>query len=191
MVQSISFLFTFLIAGILQAQAQTPDEQSRLFWEEGIQLKWDDFQAKPQKNGEVAALSSIAIPYGIQLNNDGELHLSLRVCFEKNNSWSKKVYQDERLLSHEQLHFDIAELHRRKLVKRLKDITLQGNDISGSVEEIIQKYWSTEYRKMQDRYDEETNFSKNVDAQVKWEKKIKRLLKKSRRYKTVEFVLQL
>ncbi|MEX2380514.1 MAG: hypothetical protein WD530_07205 [Vicingaceae bacterium] len=187
----ITFLVTFIFGSLLYAQTPNRETSDRIYWDEHKKLNWEDFQGKPQKNQAAAALSSIAIPYGFEANSKGVIKVKLRVCFEKNISWSKKEMHNDRLLAHERLHFDIAELHRRKIVKALKEAKLGKSNYKEKLENIVIEHWKKEYRLMQDRYDRETDFSKAVNKQEEWGRMVKRLLEKHAQYKEENFIIRL
>lgn len=177
------------MGSLLHAQTSSQEESNRIYWHEDLRINWGDFQGPPQESKTTAALSSIAIPYSFEARRSGELKVRLRVCFEKDKSWSKKEKQHDLLLAHEQLHFDIAELHRRKLVKALKESNLNESNYKERVEDIVFEYWNGKYRQMQDYYDKETDFSKNEGKQEEWRRKVNRLLKRYDRYKEEEFLV--
>lgn len=171
------------------AQELDQEESNRIYWKENLSLNWGDFQGEPERNSNTAASSSIAIPYGFKTNNKGEVKVNLRVYFEKDKSWSKKQKQSNRLLAHEQLHFDIAELNRRKLVKALKEAKLNEENFKEKLENIVLEHWNGMYREMQDQYDRETDFSKNAAKQEEWRLKINHLLNRYSRYSDEAFLL--
>jgi hypothetical protein len=185
----IAFLYFFLSGTLVFAQKLDKKESNRIYWKESLDLNWSDFQGEPEKNRSTAASSSIAIPYGFKANSKGEVKGQLRVYFEKDKSWSKEQKQSNRLLAHEQLHFDIAELNRRKLVKALKEAKLDETNFKEKLENIVLEHWNGIYREMQDQYDRETDFSKNAAKQEEWRIKINRLLNRYSRYSEEEFLV--
>jgi hypothetical protein len=142
----------------------------RIYWSEWYQLEWEDFYAEPLENEKVAALSSIGLPYSYSTDGEGSIIIKINVCFIKNESWSKVERQNNVLLQHEQLHFDIAELHRRKIVKRLLELEFTKEIYRELLDQAIEQLWSNAYRSMQDKYDEETNFSRIFKEQINWNK---------------------
>ncbi len=149
--------------------AQEIEDSDRIFWEENYNLKWSDFQSEEAPDGTgVAAESSIALPYRYRSDGEGTLDVFLNVCFVKSQSWSNKEKQNEVLLQHEKLHFDIAELHRRMIVKKLLETKFEKQTYKEQLESIINEIWIKKYPAMQDKYDEETSFSRIIREQVNW-----------------------
>ena len=90
--------------------------------------------------------------------------------------------KNDYILSHEQGHFDIAEIHARLLNKQLKVYSV--NDISKVSKEVNKIYEKTmdQLREMQNVYDSETNFSIKTAKQQEWLKKISEELKELEPY---------
>jgi len=89
-------------------------------------------------------------------------------------SWVKRGQMSDHLLMHEQLHFDISELHARIMRKRLEEYKAGEN-----IRRDLNKMYKLVERmriNMQERYDEETEHSKNKMAQEKWKSKIETLM---------------
>jgi len=73
-----------------------------------------------------------------------------------------------RLLSHEQLHFDICELYGRKFYKAVLELKEEGNFNEYSVEQLYAEM-ETEFDEYQDLYDDETDHSTNGEMQRYWD----------------------
>jgi predicted secreted Zn-dependent protease len=98
----------------------------------------------------------------------------VKCVFKTKDSWSKNK-QSESLLAHEQMHFDLTEVHARLLRQKLaRTPGLCGSD-KARFGKIVDGYfagWKTE----QDQYDQESNHGLNQQQQRKWEEKIARRL---------------
>ena len=84
-------------------------------------------------------------------------------------------------LAHEQLHFDITELHVRKFRKQISALKISqhlGNDLN-RLHQSINKELTT----MQNQYDKESNNSINKDVQAKWSLYVAKELKKYEVYR--------
>jgi len=183
---------TLILAALLSNfQLLLAQENNRIFWTDSVQLSWADFQAEAKEGQTIAALSSIAIPFSFETDGEGEISIQIQVCFVKDESWVKKAEQTPLLLKHEQIHFDIAELHRRKIVKALKEANFTKSNYKEKLENIVGEHWNKIYRNSQDQYDQETNFSQYIKAQLEWSKKLKRLLKEYKDYREENFTVSL
>lgn len=176
------------------AFSQIPNDTediNRIYWNDWYRLEWSDFMAEPQDRATVAALSSIGLPYRYTTDGEGELNLSINVCFIKNESWSKEDQRNNLLLQHEQIHFDIAELHRRKIVKAVLDANFTKSNYKETLAEIIDRVWKKDYKEMQNKYDKETNYSKVIKEQINWNKFVNQHLRNYEDYTFTEIKVSL
>lgn len=155
-------------------------------WDESYKLTWEDFKGKPNKmDGAVAVTSSgITFSYSTRRSNKKVVSFSTEVYahFYPEQSWYKPERANVHILGHEQLHFDITELHARKFRKRIK-LLKASNDVVKELN-ILHKTTNEDLAALQDKYDAETDFSRNYEAQVKWQIYIAKELKKLDAYKT-------
>jgi hypothetical protein len=133
-------------------------------WSPTRKLNWLDFQASPPKNATNAALTSSSILMKFRSNGE-ELIYQISCNFEPVNSWGR--VKNDLILSHEQGHFDIAEIHARKLNQALKAYHLKFNTLSKDVNAIYQSVMG-DLKQMQDLYDEQTDHSRNTTQQKSW-----------------------
>tara|TARA_B100001109_G_scaffold255898_1_gene262762 strand:+ start:21025 stop:21627 length:603 start_codon:yes stop_codon:yes gene_type:complete len=195
MLKTTLLTFTLLVASLIQAQTQDSLEVikslNRIYWNDWYRLEWNDFQAEAEEDKSIAALSSIALPYSLSSDGEGTLVVTINVCFVKDESWSIEEEQNNVLLQHEQLHFDIAELHRRKVVKALLKANMTKDNYKETVENIMARVWKKQYREMQNQYDIETNYSQVFKAQIQWNKFIEQELRNYEEYTFTEVNLSL
>jgi len=155
-----------------------------IHWCKDKKLSWSDFQGKPDGH-QHHALTAYEIEFNISIKGD-KSEFEVTCYFPKNKSWVKPGKANYKLLKHEQLHFDIAEIHARKLRKELQQtkITLQNLEIKS--DEIYQRNWK-KLNQMQIAYDRDTDHS-NVEAkQKKWEDRIASLLTELEPFKDETF----
>lgn len=172
------YFILFLLGAFSFASTQA---QEKIFWKEDG-LSWKDFKASPNESSSFHANTNAGISYSWGLKNDNgiiELNYEVFSFFNPNGSWVKPGSENNYLLQHEQLHFDITELHARKLRKKLSEIrtTQLGKDPKA----VLNKYYKDiekERALMQQKYDGETNHSLNKDAEAKWQEYVKRELGK-------------
>lgn len=184
-------LFSFLIISFAAFAQEEDDKHDHIYWNKTFTLEWDDFQGVPPESKTSAALSNIAIPYGFETYSDGRVTININACFIKSKSWVIPQFKNNLLLQHEQLHFDIAELIRRKIVKALIDADITVDNAEAVMKSIMKHYWAGEYKKMQEQYDAESNFSRFIGKQIEWNKKIAVELEKFEDYRYTELTLGL
>jgi hypothetical protein len=167
-------IFLHLILTIFPALLFSLPENTFIDWKADYKLMWDDFKAPPDKNSPNAAETSTAIKFDFSYDGSN-LKYHITCQFDKNKSWGR--VKIDYILSHEQGHFDIAEIFARKLNKSLKEYTV-GN-VGNLNKEVNKIYDNTMHQlhNMQVAYDTETNFSINKARQEEWLKKISSELK--------------
>ncbi len=169
----IVLLPPFLILGNLFAQ-----EQESLKWTSERKLGWVNFKGKPEERQSVAALTASGISYqfSTKMQEEGEMRIDFKVesYFYPNKSWVQPALADSTILGHEQLHFDISEVFARKMGKRL-EVAHFSENVRNEVKAIYASIIK-ELNAFQNRYDNETNFSRNKEQQLFWERKIKMIL---------------
>lgn len=169
--------FTFLLAA---ASAFAQAEEEIIPWSAERKLQWSDFKGRYLKTEWAAATTASSISYQFStFEKDGQVYVDFKVgCeFYPNKSWYRPELCDSLILSHEQLHFDIAELHARKLRKRLAETQFTKN-IKAEVKEIYKSIIKELYI-FQNKYDRETNFSRDLKNQLFWNRMIADALTKN------------
>jgi Bacterial protein of unknown function (DUF922) len=170
-------IFHLLIAAILSGK---PEGQpgSLIEWKAERKLVWSDFKAAPDPGMRAAALSGTSIQVDFEFS-DLSMNYHIRCAFDQNHSWGR--VRNGYILSHEQLHFDIAELYARKLNKALGAYKGRGKKAEKEVNSTYQEIMRS-YRHAQEQYDRETDFSINRGQQSNWSAKIKMELNEWRNY---------
>jgi hypothetical protein len=153
-------------------------DNDTLSWSDARKLTWEDFKARPDNNSTNAALTSSGIEFKYGYNN-GKFSYTIDCMFEKKKSWGK--VRTDYILAHEQGHFDISEIHARKLNKALQsysfNIVTAAKDISAVYDKLMK-----DQTDMQNFYDDETNYSRNKERQSAWLEKIKKELENLKEY---------
>jgi len=103
-----------------------------------------------------------------------EVDFTVRTYFYPQKSWYKPEICNAVILSHEQLHFDIAEMFARKMRQQLAATRFTSN-IKAEVREIYEQI-NRELADFQRQYDRETDFSRYVAQQEAWNDAIKEAL---------------
>jgi hypothetical protein len=129
-------------------------------------LQWVDF--KPSgKRGNIAALSNTGIVYETTIFKNN-IDIEISCIFDVNVSFVVSGNMNDRILSHEQKHFDITYIYSIKFRDRLRnESSLDEKKISDIYNQIIK-----EWNECQDRYDLETNHSNSQENQDLWNNKL-------------------
>ena len=134
-------------------------------WNGKTKLHWGNFKATPEQNTDAVAITASGITYGFRsktYSNSSKIEYTTSVLaqFYPEKSWYLKERVNDTVLGHEQLHFDITELHARKFRKRIKEVKLTKNikeEISKIYDEINQSL-----QQMQNAYDNGSDYSRAV-----------------------------
>ncbi len=155
----------------------TVQSQEAVRWTSDFRLNWEDFKGTVPESSAAAATTSSGISYDFSTYYEGnQLKIDVRVFtyFYPSRSWYKPKISNEVTLAHEQLHFDITELYARKMRKQLAN-----TQFSENVKEEVRKIYSANLRQLNDfqnKYDAETNYSRNLPVQNRWFTEIEKAL---------------
>jgi hypothetical protein len=172
MKQFYSYLLLFLLAGnsaLLFAQSK---EEELLDWSASRKLTWADYQSKPNPDSDAAASTTTYLGISYQISSRS-FSYKIESRFSKTRSWG--LHKTEYILSHEQGHFDIAEIFARKLHKKMSEYRFNNKTYQKDLNKIYEEV-TNEKTEMQNNYDRETNHSIRTKVQAEWLKKIALLL---------------
>ena len=110
------------------------------------------------------------------LFNEVKVDAKIQAYFYPDESWYKPEQCNENTLQHEQLHFDITELFARKMRIQVEQATFS-NNVKAEINDIYLEVLA-DLEKLQERYDWETDFSRNLANQEKWNNRIADALKR-------------
>ena len=146
--------------------------EDMLNWSASKKLTWSDYKASPNPYSDAAASTTtyLTISYNI---SSTDFSYKIESRFSKTRSWG--LHKTPYILSHEQGHFDIAEIFARKLHKKMTEYRFDKKGYEKDLKKIYQDILD-EKREMQDDYDKETNHSINKEKQEEWLNKIAKLL---------------
>ncbi len=144
-----------------------------VFW--GHNLTWNNFKGSPDMeiNHDVQLVTGF-----IWITNEAYNYpcVTTYTFADPKRSWRKKncCHDPNRVLSHEQGHFNIAEIYRRMAV----DSANSSWGKPSSVIESIMNHFNTEAEKQTRLYDSETKHGVDSVIQKKWDEEIEIRLKK-------------
>lgn len=147
-------------------------DEETILWQSSRKLNWTDFKGVPENN-RAAAITASGLTYQFSTKKNGEvvaIDYEVSSYFYPDKSWYRPEVCDTIILSHEQLHFDITELYAREFRRRLKVKKFTSN-VKNEVKAIYREI-NIELNTYQDQYDTETNFSRNREQQLFWNKTI-------------------
>jgi len=138
-------------------------------WNENQLLTWSDFSGKIDSSSEYDAWtwSGFNYSYTWDVADGGPIvECEAYAFFDPSQSWVKKNKQSEELLRHEQVHFNISELHARYFKEKV-DVYQFTMEVETEME-VIYNTTFEDLLAMQIQYDEETDHCKKKEEQVRW-----------------------
>ncbi len=167
-------LYYFGIIGMLFFMCISLTDESEILWRSDYNISWNDFQGNPDSLSSNKAKTYSKIEF-IYIEQDGDLLLDFACYFNKSQSWSNVNFQTKESLSHEQLHFDIAELVARKIRKECTILQTEKNNLDETlslIDNIYNRNYDNVWDSITNQYDSETNHGLKIDKQLKWKNKI-------------------
>jgi len=172
--------FLFLLLPFLLSASETTE----IRWSSSTPLTWADFTGVIDETSERDAWTFSGFKYEYDWSEvDGKITWSMRAhsFFDRSKSWVKKNKKDAYLLAHEQLHFNISELHCRYFKKRVANTTFTSN-----IDAELKAIYDEEFQKLLDaqiEYDEASDHYENEEGQLTWVEFVTEELSKLDKYK--------
>ncbi len=144
-------------------------EEEKIPWNEDRKLVWADFKGVPNGPSDYIASTNSGISFSYsyrERNGVGEIKFTVLSNFYPNLSWYRPSKVSDYVLAHEQMHFDISELHARKLRQRL-DVIPHDRDFKSGAETVYNQI-EADRREMQFQYDVETDHSNSREEDFHW-----------------------
>ncbi len=169
MYQLFSLFSFFVLPVIITAQ---DDKEELVKWNASKKLTWADYKSKPDPTSDAAASTTtyLKVEYNI---SSTKFDFKVESFFSKTRSWG--LHKTAYILSHEQGHFDIAEVYARKLYKALSEYKFNKRTYQKDLEKIYKKI-TDEKQETQNDYDKETKHSIYKVKQAEWLVKIADML---------------
>lgn len=166
--------FITLIMVILAMHMQSQEIDNFIYWSKDYKVKPDDFRGKKLDSTDFAtARSALTFEFLNIKNTVTRDYYYVFTIFERERSFTES--KDSLLMEHEQLHFDIQELHARKIRKaflELKKTKATYKDYSK-----IYKQYLDSVHLFHERFDRKTFKSNFQDIEQQWRVRVHKELK--------------
>lgn len=138
-------------------------------------LTWADFKGEPPRDGGAAAETAYTLLYGARCTGQN-FEFRVLAAFRPKDSWVrpailKRPADSTRALRHEQTHFDLAEVHARRMRRHFAELIapcrVSTDDLSDIAERMVK-----EENAAQEKYDAETDHSRVPAEQGRWDKEV-------------------
>ena len=148
-------------------------------WSAGRPLAWRDFQGSPPSEGSEGAKTSYTLYSGWKCRGD-VFEFRVIAGFRPRQSWVKAIVlndsmQRRTILRHEQTHFDLAEVHARRMRRAFADLARPCAKTDAELRALVQRL-AQEEKAEQRRYDDETDHGLLADQQAAWSREVARQL---------------
>nr|WP_321233513.1 DUF922 domain-containing protein [uncultured Psychroserpens sp.] len=163
-----------------------PNDEVTIQWNETKKLSWTDFRGPIEPNSDAVAVTASGITFSFSVKQSNNQFLSFEAQanahFYPEKSWYVKSKGDDHILAHEQLHFDITELHVRQLRYEISKLKISQN-IKTELRRLHEQA-NINLAKMQNAYDTQSQNSINKEQQSLWSEFVKAELQKFRAYRS-------
>lgn len=144
-------------------------------WSAGRRLAWNDFQGSPPSEGSEAAKTSYTLYYAWKCRG-AVFEFRVIAGFRPRQSWVKAIVlsdstQRRTVLRHEQTHFDLAEVHARRMRRAFRDLAHACTRTDAELSAVAERLTQGE-KAEQRRYDAETNHGLVADKQALWSRNV-------------------
>ncbi len=135
----------------------------QLTWSAHRRLTWEDFKGQPDEENKHHALTAANLAVNAKCK-DNQYTYIVNCVFLPEQSWTKNKHS-EKLLIHEQLHFDLTEVHARQLRRDLQQLDCKRikTDLNAVVANAF-KNWKAE----QDHFDQASRHGVDKQEQQVW-----------------------
>jgi hypothetical protein len=176
--KELLLLLMFVTAsGSMRAQTSKKFAQDTIIWTKDSLLVKEDFRSKHKGPLPAATATGLFIHPEYR---DGTLLLHVEAIFRKSMSY---MHDDvPYILNHEQIHFDICEVHARKLRKSIIDKNFKKVNHMVQVIQKIGDKENSELEKEEEDYDKDTEHGLNAAKQQVWNEKVKAELAELEQY---------
>ncbi|MBI3133697.1 MAG: DUF922 domain-containing protein [Bacteroidetes bacterium] len=142
-------------------------------WNSQTPLRWHDFSGNIDEQSPYDAWTFSGFNYTYTWNYNGDeivVAADAYAFFDPAQSWVKTGKMTPELLAHEQLHFDISEMHARYFKDRIA-----GFEFTENVEAEVDSIYEVTFAALLETqlvYDEETEHHKNKEGQLRWHQRV-------------------
>jgi hypothetical protein len=143
-------------------------------------LSWDDFAGKaPVDPGDRGAQTAYTIFHAVQCTGE-RFEFRVVAAMVPQDSWvvpsvRSDVALSARTLRHEQTHFDLSEVHARRLRRHFSELYSPCGRSTAELDTLAGRFMKDE-AEAQQRYDSETRHGRSADPQRAWDADVARQL---------------
>ena len=153
---------------------------SAFAWSAARRLVWRDFRGQPPRSGDEVAKTAYALFYAWKCRGEA-FDFRVVAAFRPRQSWVKAALmndtaQSRSTLGHEQTHFDLTELHARKMRQYFNALPDACRKTDRELTALARQLLEDEKAEQQ-RYDAETGHGLRAAQQATWSRDVARRLR--------------
>ncbi|MFT2011272.1 DUF922 domain-containing protein [Pontibacter sp. 13R65] len=183
----LSFVTGFFAPATVPGAASLPvriekdnsSKNEKLSWSAQRKLNWEDFKADPDEENPHHALTAANLALDAKCRNN-KLEFEVSCVFLPTQSWSKNK-KSEKLLYHEQLHFDLTEVHARLLRKKLYALGTACDNVQEKLGPTVTEAFAA-WKAEQDEFDKMARHGLDTTVQMEWAANIEQRLQELEAY---------
>ncbi|RYZ56228.1 MAG: DUF922 domain-containing protein [Sphingobacteriales bacterium] len=153
--------------------------EHEMTWQKYRKLTWDDFRGPIPADADDITAAATFCGIGFETNTISTTNNDLRIkvynTFYTSHSWVRPEERNDRVLAHEQGHFDLCELYTRKLRQRMNSVQVNVHNLKSTLRNIYEEV-QREYRNRQEAYEQETQHGVVEQEQLRWQRILEREL---------------
>ncbi len=143
-------------------------------WTPKRPLTWKDFRGRTPRESPAAAETAYTLLHGVRCVGTA-FEFRVVAAFRAEESWVRadllqRPAESARALRHEQTHFDLAEVHARRLRRYFTELVApcaSNADLSGAAGRFVR-----DEANAQAQYDNETDHGRKPSEQARWDKDV-------------------
>jgi hypothetical protein len=148
-------------------------------WSATRRLSWTDFQGIAPTRGDESALTAYSLFHGAACTGRN-FEFSVIAAFLPRQSWVRPAVlanptTSSRTLRHEQTHFDLSEVHARRMRRFFSELTQPCLKTTEELDALAQRFVREEGA-AQRNYDTETSHGRVTKKQAEWDTEVGRQL---------------
>jgi uncharacterized protein DUF922 len=153
---------------------------SAFSWSAARRLRWSDFRGRPPGGGAEGAKTGYALFYAWKCRAEA-FEFRVIAAFRPRQSWVKALIvkdsaQSRSALGHEQTHFDLTEVHARRMRQYFNALPDACRKTDGELTALARRLLQEEKAEQQ-RYDAETGHGLRAAQQATWTREVARRLR--------------
>ncbi|HXT69481.1 MAG TPA: DUF922 domain-containing protein [Vicinamibacterales bacterium] len=144
-------------------------------WTPRRPLTWKDFRGQPPRESPAAAETAYSLLHGVRCVGSA-FEFRVLAAFRPEQSWVRpdilqRPADSARALRHEQTHFDLTEVHARRLRRYFTELVAPCRGSNGDLSDAATRYVRDEAN-AQAQYDKETDNGRRAAEQARWDKEV-------------------